>query len=105
MGDGERVPMEPMREQAEPVAPSITNPLTGEPYPILSTEDRKKRVAPLRFSYIHRSCGEKTDVGASIAETFAANPSFYAETFCAGCEAFHPVNEFKWIGDAKVVGT
>jgi hypothetical protein len=43
-----------------------------------------------------------------IAETYAANPSFYGATYCAGCKDHFPVGadgEFVWDGTSEKVGT
>jgi hypothetical protein len=43
-----------------------------------------------------------------IAETYAANPSYYGSTFCCGCGKYLPVGrdgEFVWDGTNDRVGT
>ena len=51
-------------------------------------------VRPLRFSYQHVVCGSVTRIGLSIAQTFARQPSFYTQTFCAACRAHFPLKTY-----------
>ena len=77
-------------------------------YLILSDGERKDLVRPLRLSYRHVKCGTVTTMARGIAETYAANPTFYGGTYCAGCKAHFPVGEngeFIWDGEAAKVGT
>lgn len=77
-----------------------------EGYVVLSEAERAKGfVRPLRRSYIHSKCGALTAIGLSIAETYARDPSFYSGTFCVGCGAHFPLEEFTWDGTDEVVGT
>lgn len=55
-----------------------------------------------------RGCGVKTSMPQQIAETYAANPSYYGSTFCCGCGQYLPVGahgEFVWDGTNDRVGT
>lgn len=57
-------------------------------------------VRPLRNSYVHLTCGLRTTMSKSIAETYAQNPSFYGATYCCGCRKHLPVGEngeFVWV--------
>lgn len=57
---------------------------------------------------VNKGCGQVTTMGIAIAETYAANPSFYGSTFCTGCEKHLPVGEqgeFVWHGTKERVGT
>lgn len=72
-----------------------------ERHPINNTGEY---VAPIRNSYIHDKCGEKTLCGDDIAETYAKNPKFYGRTFCVQCRNYFPVSEFKWAVDRVVLG-
>lgn len=75
-------------------------------YVVLSPEERAKGfVKPLRYSYIHAmptetertvGCGAQTRMGAALSETYARNPRFYSGTFCVGCRAHFPLNQFIW---------
>lgn len=63
---------------------------------------------PVRLSYIHDKCGVETRMPQAIAETYAANPSYYGSTFCCGCRDYFPVGpngEFMWTGTTDRVGT
>lgn len=53
-------------------------------------------IRPVRFAYIHNACGVVTRMSEKIARTYAVNPKFYTQTFCAGCRRYFPVAEFKW---------
>jgi hypothetical protein len=53
-------------------------------------------------------CGIATKMAQSIAETFARNPNFYYDTYCARCRKRFPVGEygeFVWEGTDERVGT
>ena len=83
------------------------DPATGmqKAYVVLSEEERAKGfIRPVRRSYLHEKCGAETTMGLALAETYAADPSFYSGTFCAGCGTHFPVAEFKWT-DGEVVGS
>lgn len=45
------------------------------------------------------ACGRVTRMSLEIAETYARDPKFYGATYCVGCQAHLPVDEFIW-GDA-----
>ena len=47
----------------------------------------------MRRSYLHLKCGTVTTMGQAIAETYAADPTFYGGTFCVHCKAHFPVGE------------
>ena len=80
--------------------------LAGNAYPVLPAGERQKaHIRPLRAEYEHLRCGAKTTVHRAIAETFATNPKFYGETFCAGCQKSRPVSEFRWTADNERVGS
>ena len=74
-------------------------------YLVLPDGERKDLVRPLRLSYTHEKCGTVTTMGRAIAETYAANPSFYGGTFCVKCHDHYPVGvdgEFTWLDGTKV---
>jgi hypothetical protein len=86
------------------------DPATGQNkcYLVLPDGERKDLVRPLRLAYVHQTCGTVTTMGRAIAETYAANPSFYGATFCVNCRAHFPVGadgEFVWDGTDEKVGT
>lgn len=84
------------------------NPATGQQkgYVVLSAEERAKGfVRPVRESYVHLACGTVTRMGRSIAETYARDPSFYSGTFCCGCRAHLPLDQFRWEGTNEQVGS
>jgi hypothetical protein len=78
-------------------------------YLVLSPEERAKGfVRPVRRSYCHERCGTTTTMGRELAETYARQPDFYSETFCAGCGSHFAVGadgEFTWTDDGSKVGT
>lgn len=53
----------------------------------------------------HLNCRAVTTMAQSIAETYARNPKFYGGTFCIGCGAHLPVDEFVWEGTDERVGS
>ena len=81
----------------------------NEVYLVLSDEDRSRGfVRPLRLSYRHDVCGAVTTMGLLIAETYAAQPSFYGSTYCCACRGHFPIGatgEFSWEPDGSKVGT
>ncbi len=71
-------------------------------YVVLSPEERAKGfVKPVRRSYVHATCGCKTDMGNALAETYARDPHFYSGTFCVGCGAHFPLSQFNWVPDGE----
>lgn len=79
------------------------DPATGmqRDYIVLSPEERAKGfVKPVRRTYLHK-CGVATTMGTALAETYARNPRFYSGTFCCGCRAHFPLNEFTWDKDGE----
>lgn len=50
-------------------------------------------------------CGSVTTMGKALAETYAAQPSFYGSTFCCNCGRHFAVGEFTWDGTDEVVGS
>jgi hypothetical protein len=86
-------------------APGPVDPATGmhADYWVLSEEDRAKGfIRPVLRHYRHEKCGTFTTMHQSIAETYARNPNYYTETFCASCRAHFPVGEFVWEDGTKV---
>lgn len=83
------------------------NPATGmqRDYVVLSAEERAKGfVKTVRRSYVHtkgKCGGVATVMGRGLAETYARNPRFYSGTFCVGCKAHFPLNEFNWDLDGE----
>lgn len=86
------------------------DPVTGmqKTYLILPDGQRKELVAPVRRSYRHVKCGTVTTMSQAIAETYAANPTFYGGTYCAGCGIHFyfraPDGDFRWLDDDTRVG-
>lgn len=78
-------------------------------YVVLSQEERARGlIEPVRDAYVHVRCGTLTTMGRALAETYAAQPSFYSGTFCCGCGAHFPVGangEFFWDKTNQRVGT
>lgn len=55
-----------------------------------------------RLNAVGRACGGVTSMGRAIAETYARNPGFYGETFCATCRQHLRVGaggEFIWLDE------
>ncbi len=60
------------------------------------------------FERREKGCGGVTEMGSSIAETYARDPSFYDSTWCVRCQGYFPVGEFGefvWDGTEEKVGT
>jgi hypothetical protein len=76
---------------------------------VLSPEERAKGfIRPVRVSYKHTKCGTITTMPKAIAETYAAKPGYYGQTFCCQCRTYLPVGEhgeFEWLDDHTKVGT
>lgn len=104
--------MSGLTEDPEEARNSGIDPETGmqNKYVVLSEEERAKGfVRPVRYNYIHQTCGTVTAMGQALAETYARDPHYYGGTYCAGCKAHFPVGpfgEFVWAaGDGSKVGT
>ena len=77
-------------------------------YLVLSdAEIAKGFVRPLRRSYTHLACGHSTRMAAKLCETYARQPDFYGETFCANCGAHFPLRDYEREGvpTKKIPGT
>jgi hypothetical protein len=81
-------------------------------YLVLSDEELAKGfVRPVRESYRHVLCRQKTTMSLKLAETYARDPTFYGGTFCAFCgKHFNLLNKdglpnFKWTDDDEAVGS
>ena len=61
------------------------------------TQDQLNRVG--------KGCQTVTTMGRTLSETYARDPKFYGGTFCAGCQAHFPVEEFTWVGTDERVGS
>jgi len=94
----------------DPDDPRLTHgadPADGPPVPqsdvylVLSPEERAAGyVRPVRRSYWHTVCGAVTTMALPLAETYAANPTYYGATYCAACRKHRPVGangEFHWV--------
>lgn len=87
------------------------DPVTGQQkaYVILSEEERALGfVRPVRYAYVHETCGAVTSMHQGIAESYARNPAFYTHTFCVACRSHFPVGadgEFVWKDTTEKVGT
>ncbi|MGH8596002.1 MAG: hypothetical protein ACREXT_05025 [Gammaproteobacteria bacterium] len=87
------------------------DPKTGQQkgYVVLAEEERAKGfVRPYRNEYTHLKCGQITNMGRTLSETYARDPFFYSGTFCAHCRNHFPVGpkgEFVWVGTDEKVGT
>lgn len=47
---------------------------------------------------LYPGCGVVTTMSIELAETYARDAKFYGATFCTGCGAHLPVDEFVWEG-------
>ncbi len=54
-------------------------------------------VRPVRTAYQHTRCESVTTMALQIAETYAANPSFYGATYCTTCLRHVLVSECRWV--------
>ncbi len=97
---------------SEPTDPRLGHGPDAEPAPqnevylVLSESERARGfVRPVRRTYLHTVCGTTTTMGQAIAETYAANPSFYGSTYCVHCQRHAPVAEFTWDGTDQLVGS
>jgi hypothetical protein len=94
----------------KPIAPDHReiDPATGmqKDYIVLCEEERAKGfVRPYRDRYEHLTCGTVTTMGRSLSETYARDPTFYSGTFCVGCKAHFPLDQFVWTADRQQVGS
>lgn len=50
-----------------------------------------------RDTYVHEEgCGRKTTMTGDLPESVARDPTYYTDTFCAGCGEHVPVEEVRW---------
>ncbi len=96
---------------SDPTDPRLSRGTDTEPRPqaevylVLSDEERSRGfIRPVRKTYIHNLCGAATSMGQALAETYAAQPTFYGATYCVKCGLHAGVAEFKW-EDGSVVGS
>lgn len=57
---------------------------------------------------VGKGCGVVTSMPQACAETYAAQPGYYGQTFCCGCGAYRRVGErgeFVWDGTDERVGS
>lgn len=54
---------------------------------------------------LNSGCGITTTMGLALAETYARDPKFYGATYCCGCGAHFPVDQFTWSGTDQRVGS
>lgn len=85
------------------------DPATGmqKCYLVLPDGERRELVRPIFETYVHLTCGTETRMNRAIAETYAANPTFYGGTYCVACRAHFRVGwegRFVW-PDGTLVGT
>jgi hypothetical protein len=104
---------------SDPNDPRLTRGVDNAPteqaevYLVLSEEERARGfVRPVRNSYQHLVCGAVTTMGRALAETYAADPTFYGATYCCRCQQHCRVGadgEFIWVErdgtDGPKVGT
>lgn len=71
-------------------------------YVVLTPEERAKGfIQRVRNKYVHKTCGGLTHMGNSLSQTYARDPWFYSGTFCVGCGAHFPLDEFTWDGSTE----
>lgn len=104
--------MTPMGTTTDPNDPRLKRGPDEAPVPqqdvylVLSEAERAKGfVRPYREKYVHKTCGTETTMSASIAETYARDPTFYGGTYCVHCRMHRPVAEFVWDGTDELVGS
>lgn len=100
------------RLTTDPTDPRLTHGGDTSPVPqaevylVLSEEERAKGfIRPVRYAYVHDTCGSVTIMGDALAETYARDPAFYGATYCCQCQMHRPVAEFTWDDDGQVVGS
>ena len=98
----------PAKEGEDAPAPDMGKNESGthRDYWVLSPAERSKGfVRPVRQVYTHKTCGFNTKMNTQIAETYAANPKFYGQTFCVSYKGHYQVGEFVWEGTEDIVGS
>lgn len=76
-----------------------------EPYPDKQSPVVGRFWTQPELDRITRACNTTTRMGTAIAETYARDPKFYGATYCCGCGAHFPVDEFVWDGTSERVGS
>lgn len=59
---------------------------------------------PVRDTYVHEECGQRTTMNQDLAESVARDPGYYSKTFCATCGDYYPVEQFHWKADGEPWG-
>ncbi len=102
-----------MPTTSDPSDPRLTHGVDENPTPMADTylilppdELAGGFVRPVRRAYIHSTCGGRTTMGLTLAQTYAKRPTFYSTTFCVHCSKHRPVGEFTWDdGSGQLVGS
>lgn len=107
---GPPAPSHPLRDltEAERTRYAAHGYVKFEVYPASMAPREGRFWTQAMLDKIGKGCGVVTSMPVSIAETYAARPSFYGSTFCCGCGTYLPVGaagEFVWDGTADRVGT
>lgn len=96
----------------DPTDPRLGHGVDDEPRPqndaylVLSKDEiAKGLIRPVRYAYIHKTCGTETLMGTALADTYARDPKFYSSTYCVACQKHRPVSEFTWSVDGTEVGS
>lgn len=80
-----------------------------ERYPssvLVNEEGKPDYKQPIRNRYRHLKCGAVTMMrGDDLCLTYATNPGYYGSTFCVGCHAHLPLDQFIWEPDNVPMNT
>ncbi len=72
---------------------------------LTAAERAKGYVRPVRFKYVHGTCGRDTRLGSAIAEMMARQPTYYTTIMCVHCQKYFPAEQFTWYGTKCKVGS
>lgn len=99
-------PQFPMRDLTDKERARYPEYVKFEPYPPGHEGSVTGRYwTQTQLDAIGRGCGVVTRMGALFAETWARDPRYYGGTYCVGCGAHFPVNEFTWDGSEERLGS
>lgn len=73
-------------------------------HPTIPDRAARPLTRPMRAHYRHIVCQGETWMPSDVAHTIAVDPTYYTHMFCAVCQNYFKVDQFRW-NDGSVVGS
>lgn len=99
-----KYPLEPLTDEQKERFPDQGYAM-WEPYPESESPATGRYWTQEEIDRVGAGCGTATTMGRALAETYAADPTFYGATFCCQCRKHLPVSEFVWEGTNERLGS